>query len=83
MLSRRRRLERLEKSPLFQPPPDPFQAVTALAVREISDEHLGLLAAVAGKWKEGVCWTLSQRESEALDAYTAAWERQCPAELVR
>ena len=48
MLSRRRRLEKLEKSPLFQPPPDPFRAVTALAPREMSAEHLELLAAVVG-----------------------------------
>lgn len=83
MLSRRRRLSRLERAPLFQPPPDPFQAVTALALREISDEHLDLLAELARNQEEGLCWALSQRESEALDAYTAAWELKCPAELVR
>lgn len=80
MLSRRRRLERLEKSPLFQPPPDPFEAVTARALEAISIEHLDLLEVVASNWQEGLCWTLSQREWEALEAYTAVWEQKCPAD---
>jgi hypothetical protein len=83
MLNRRRRLEILERSPLFQPPPDPLPVVASLALKEISDEHFELLATVVGNWEKGLCWALSQQESEALDAYTAAWELKCPAGLVR
>jgi hypothetical protein len=82
MLSHRRRLERLERSPRFQPPPNPSNAIVSLALRELSDEHLELLMDVTSKWQNGVCWTLSQRESAAIEAYRAAWDLKCRSELM-
>ena len=72
MLSRRRRLRRLERSPLFQPPPDPWDAIVRLALQEVSDEHLELLIGVAANQEKGLPWTLSEGEAAALEAYRAA-----------
>jgi hypothetical protein len=74
MLSRRRRLRKLERSPLFQPPPDPWDEIVCLALQELSDEHFELLRGVVGKQEKGLSWTLSESEAAALEAYRAALE---------
>ena len=47
MLSRRRRLRRLERSPSFQAPADRSDAIVRLALQKLSDEQLDLLQGVA------------------------------------
>jgi hypothetical protein len=83
MLRHRRRLARLEKSALFQPPPDASATIASLALQELSDEHLELLSSVAGNREKGLCWTLSREESAALKAYEAAWDLKCPAGVMQ
>ena len=74
MLSRRRRLRKLERSPSFQPPPDPSEAIVRLALQKLSNEHLDLLHGVAVNREKGISWILSERESAALEAYRDALE---------
>ena len=74
MLSRRRRLRRLERSPSFQPPPNPSDAMVRLALQKLSDEHLDLLHGVAENREKGICRILSERETAALEAYRDALE---------
>ena len=74
MLSRRRRLRRLERSPAFQPPPDPSDAIVRLALQKLSDEQLELLLGVAEDRDTGICRILSERETAALEAYRGALE---------
>ena len=74
MLSRRRRLRRLERSPAFQPPPDPSDAIVRLALQKLSDEELNLLQGVAEDRDKGICRNLSERETAALEAYREALE---------
>lgn len=75
MLSRHRRLRRLEKSPLFQPPAEEASAIGVLALQELSTEHLALLIAVSSKEESGLHWAISEEEADALQAYQAAWDR--------
>jgi hypothetical protein len=82
MLSRRRRLRRLERSPAFQPPPDPSDAIVRLALQDISDEHLELLIGVTANQEKGLCWTLSESEAAALEAYRAAVDLRSRAGLI-
>jgi hypothetical protein len=74
MLSRRRRLRRLERSPAFQPPPDPSDAIVRLALQKLSDEQLDLLQGVAEDRDKGISRILSERETAALEAYRGALE---------
>jgi hypothetical protein len=78
----RRRLDRLERSPKFQPPPSPLEQIWGRALELISDEDLALLRSVseaedAREAKEaGVLQMLSPGESAALAAYEAAAETE-------
>ena len=74
MLSRRRRLRRLERSPVFQPPPNPSDAIVRLALQKLSDEHLDALQGVIQDRDKGICRILSERETAALEAYREALE---------
>ena len=55
MLSRRRRLRKLERSPSFQPPADPTDAIVRLALQKLSDEQLDLLRGVVENREKGMC----------------------------
>jgi hypothetical protein len=72
MLSLRQRLRRLERSPLFQHPPDPVNQIVTLVLRQVSDEDLESLIRVTRDRDAGVCRTLTQGESAAVAAYRAA-----------
>ena len=74
MLSRRRRLRRLERSPSFQPPADPADAIVRLALQKLSDEQLDVLQGVVENREKGMCRILSERETAALEAYRDALE---------
>jgi hypothetical protein len=72
MLSLRRRLSRLERSPFFQRPPDSFDPIKILALEQMTDENLELLRIVVHDREGGLYRTLSQSESAAVAAYRAA-----------
>jgi hypothetical protein len=72
MLSLRRRLSKLERSPYFQRPPDSFDPITMLALDQLTDEQLDLLILVVRDREAGLCRTLSYSESTAEAAYRAA-----------
>ena len=74
MLSRRRRLRRLERSPSFQPPADPADAIVRLALQKLSDEQLDVLQGVVENREKGMCRILSEGETAALEAYRDALE---------
>ena len=83
MLSRHRRLRRLERSPLFQPPAEPILAISVLALQQLSNEHLELLQGLSRREESGLHWVISELEADALQAYRAAWDRQIPFSRMR
>ena len=72
MLNLRRRLKKLEESPLFQPATAPIDPTSGLALGQISDADLLVLMALKGDPEAGVCRTASESELAALAAYQAA-----------
>jgi hypothetical protein len=72
----RRRLERLERSPEFRPPPSPLEQIWRRALEPMSDEDIELLRIASEEKALGVRRTLSQRESAALAGYEAALETE-------
>jgi hypothetical protein len=79
----RQRLERLERAYLNFPrisesqlPPSPLDQIGSLVIKQLSDEDLELLIKVANKSHAGVSRELLQSESEALDRWGAAVDRE-------
>jgi hypothetical protein len=69
-----RRLQVLERSPQFQPPPSPIQEIEHRAFRQVSNEDLQLMKLMAMDVAAGVPRTLTDRESAVLVAHAAALE---------
>jgi hypothetical protein len=73
MVRLRERLRKLERSPMLRRLPDPVDPTTGLALRQISDEDLALLIAIAEDQEAGICRPPpSPRELEAITAYETA-----------
>jgi hypothetical protein len=66
-------------SPQFQPPPDPLEQATSLALQQLSDEDSELLIGVACDQEAGLCRTLTQAESDAVVACNVALDLQSGA----
>ena len=81
MPSRRKSSGRLQKCSLFQDAPHSFGHVPALALRQLSDQHLQLLIGLARDREAGLCRALTESESAALAAYEAAREAMGAASL--
>jgi len=67
-----RRLQMLERSPQFQPPPSPLQEIERRALHLVSNEDLQLMKLIAMDVAAGALRTLTDRESAVLVAHAAA-----------
>ena len=72
----RRRLDRLERLPQFQPPPSPLEQIRNLALQQMSDEELELMLNMSRNRDRGVCQTLLSSEVAALARNAAALETE-------
>ena len=76
MRNTRRRLDKLEQSPQFQPPPSPFQQIKNRALGQISNEDLALMRILVMDVEAGVVRAMSEEESAIWARLSAVCETE-------